>query len=585
MSTKAFELESSIKIDSDKVLKGLKDVDKQVNETGKGMDKMEGKSGGLGKALGGLGKTIASTFALGKIKNFTDECIQGINKQIQVETKLQNNLMATGKATQSNVNDLKDYASHLQKVGVIGDEVGMAGMAQLATFNLTSASIKTLSDGMYNLAVNQKGVNATQEDMMGYANMIGKAMQGQATALTRVGVTMNEHQKKIIETGTEQEKASVIAEVLKNNYGNLNEEIANTPEGKAAQLANDFGDLKELMGNLLLPIVSELVGWLQNLVNWFNNLSPGMQNAVMIGGLIVALLPSVIGLISGLVTIFTALTPVTAGATVATGGFGLAIGGATIPIWAIILAIGALIGIGVLLWQNWDTLSEKSSEAWSKITSSFSEFDAFLTGIFTTDWTQSFGSFGNVMNAFMQNINNIWSSIKRIFRGIIDFVAGVFTGDWSRAWQGIVNIFGGIMDGLGAVIKAPLNTVIGLINMAIDGLNSISFTAPDWVPFVGGKHFGVNLPKINYLYTGGVFDKPTLLGQNTVVGDKYQGQGSQREWVLPDKLLRETVSQEVRKAIESLKIEMDGRQVGKVLARYQDEFKKYNRGRKPEEAY
>ena len=66
---------------------------------------------------------------------------------------------------------------------------------------------------------------------------------------------------------------------------------------------------------------------------------------------------------------------------------------------------------------------------------------------------------------------------------------------------------------------------------------------------------------------------------------KYQGQGSQREWVLPDKLLRETVSQEVRKAIESLKIEMDGRQVGKVLARYQDEFKKYNRGRKPEEAY
>ena len=65
------------------------------------------------------------------------------------------------------------------------------------------------------------------------------------------------------------------------------------------------------------------------------------------------------------------------------------------------------------------------------------------------------------------------------------------------------------MSGLGSVIKAPLNSVIGLINMAIDGLNKISFTTPDWIPGIGGKHFGVNIAKMPYLAKGGIVDKPT----------------------------------------------------------------------------
>lgn len=157
MATDAFLLEGKITLDSKEVLNGLDKVDKKAKDTGDTMDGVGGKSNKFGSVLKGLGGTIASTFALGKIKSFADECVAGANVQIMAETKLQNNLMATGKATKANVDELKSYASQLQKVGVIGDEVGMAGMAQLATFNLTSDSIKTLSDGMYNLAVNQKG--------------------------------------------------------------------------------------------------------------------------------------------------------------------------------------------------------------------------------------------------------------------------------------------------------------------------------------------------------------------------------------------------------------------------------------------
>lgn len=109
---------------------------------------------------------------------------------------------------------------------------------------------------------------------------------------------------------------------------------------------------------------------------------------------------------------------------------------------------------------------------------------------------------------FGVTVKDVLDAVKRIFSGIIDFVAGVFTGDWSRAWQGVVNIFGGIMDGLGSVIKAPLNGVIWLINQAISGLNKIK--VPDWVPSWLGGGKGINIPQIPYLARGGIIDSPTL---------------------------------------------------------------------------
>lgn len=105
-------------------------------------------------------------------------------------------------------------------------------------------------------------------------------------------------------------------------------------------------------------------------------------------------------------------------------------------------------------------------------------------------------------------VKEVLDAVKRIFSGIIDYITGVFTGDWSRAWQGVVNIFGGIMDGLGAVIKAPLNGVIWLINQAISGLNKIK--VPDWVPSWLGGGQGINIPQIPYLARGGIIDSPTL---------------------------------------------------------------------------
>lgn len=202
-------------------------------------------------------------------------------------------------------------------------------------------------------------------------------------------------------------------------------------------------------------------------------------------------------------------------ATAATTALGGAIAFLTSPIGIAIAAIAAIIAIGISLYKNWDFIKAKAIEIWGNIKDIFNNFKAWLRNVFQTDWSNCFGSLGNLLNMFFRNVSNIFGGVKQIFGGIIDFIAGVFTGNWERAWHGVINIFKGIFNMLGGIAKAPLNAVIGLVNMCIDGLNKISFTAPDWVPFVGGKHFGVNLPKIPYLAKGGIVDSATL----AVVGE------------------------------------------------------------------
>lgn len=121
--------------------------------------------------------------------------------------------------------------------------------------------------------------------------------------------------------------------------------------------------------------------------------------------------------------------------------------------------------------------------------------------------------FTAVLGAAIQAIQPIVQSLISIFQGLINFITGVFSGSWSSAWSGVVQVFGGLWDGLVAIVKAPINAVIGLINGAINALNSISVTIPDWVPIVGGNTFGINIPNIPMLATGGFTDGVSIAGE------------------------------------------------------------------------
>lgn len=119
----------------------------------------------------------------------------------------------------------------------------------------------------------------------------------------------------------------------------------------------------------------------------------------------------------------------------------------------------------------------------------------------------------SVLGSAIEGIKPIVEALTSVFQGLIDFITGVFSGNWSQAWSGVVQVFGGLWDGLVGIVKAPINAVIGLINKAIGALNGISVTIPDWVPLVGGNTFGINIPTIPMLATGGFTDGVSIAGE------------------------------------------------------------------------
>lgn len=286
-----------------------------------------------------------------------------------------------------------------------------------------------------------------------------------------------------------------------------------------------FNVLADIVNNSLVPIASfiadtlapvinallDVIGWVFDKINSFLSWLDGEGNGILTG--VVDALLAFGGawlVVSEGIKIFTALQGVMALVQSAAGLLSAAIAFLVSPMGLVTVAIGAVILIGYQLYKHWDELSAKAKETWDSIKNKFQEFKDWLGNIFATDWAQKFGFFGEIANSFLHVISSVWSSIKQVFSGIIDFIAGVFTGNWSRAWQGVVNIFGGIMSGLGAVMKAPLNAVIGIINGAISGINSIHVDIPDWVPGLGGRSFGPHLSRIPYLAKGGIVDQPTL---------------------------------------------------------------------------
>ena len=84
-----------------------------------------------------------------------------------------------------------------------------------------------------------------------------------------------------------------------------------------------------------------------------------------------------------------------------------------------------MVGAIIILWNKSETFRQFVLNMWEQIKIKFQEFKDWLTGIFTVDWSNSFGMFGNVINAFLQNVKNVWDSIKRIFEGVIQFVKKV----------------------------------------------------------------------------------------------------------------------------------------------------------------
>ena len=192
----------------------------------------------------------AAQRSFGQLQSLMGDLSKSYQQQEIAETQLTTVMRQRMGATDDEIASIKQLASEQQKLGVIGDEVQLAGAQQVATFLKEKSSIETLLPAMNNLLAQQHGVNSSTTDAVSVANLMGKAMQGQVSALTRVGITFSEAEAQVLKYGTESERAAVLAQVITNNVGDMNAQLAATDSGKQAQLANKIGDIKEQLGAL-----------------------------------------------------------------------------------------------------------------------------------------------------------------------------------------------------------------------------------------------------------------------------------------------------------------------------------------------
>ena len=229
-------------------------------------------------------------------------------------------------------------------------------------------------------------------------------------------------------------------------------------------MANDLDTVAEKMTELVTLMAPQKETFLDGLVSSvgvFNTLARGRQN---IEDITKTINESTKNTNNSFFSIIKTLIPnslesfrlLSSGITKAFSGINVALNGSTL-IWGVLIT-AVIAGIALII-ANWDSIkadlatvgewlntnvlqpvvnfftgvtdwiSTKVQECMTFVQNIFAGISEFMQGVFAKDWTEQFGAFGNVLNAFFANVENVWNAVKSIFSGIVSFVKNVFAGD------------------------------------------------------------------------------------------------------------------------------------------------------------
>lgn len=293
-------------------------------------------------AINGLRDTMAGLTA-------SYNAVQQANTQL---TTVMRQRMA---ATEEDIKKVNEIIGAQSKLGVIGGTIQKTGAQQIATFLKEKGTLEQLIPAMNDLLAQQKGLNATQEDARSVANLMGKAMTGQTSALRRVGITFSEAQENIMKYGTEQQRAAMLAQIITDNVGHMNAQLGKTDAGQLKQAEMQFAAIKVQIGELVSKWLPKITFAAQALtiVNSMISLGNSIKGATMVianfgittkavNAVCIGFRASVVGL--------TAVTRV----------MQAAFTGATIGATTLKVAIKSLListGVGVAVWALTEAIS------------------------------------------------------------------------------------------------------------------------------------------------------------------------------------------------------------------------------------
>ena len=434
-------------------------------------------------------------------------------------------MMNVSGTTKSQVQDLIEYGDALELCTTIEGDATMAGASQLATFQLSADTIKTLLPAFQDLAVAQYGVNVSQEQMIQSGNLIGKVMNGSTGALTKAGVSFTEAQEKILKTGTESEKAAALVEVLNKNFGGLAQEMAKTDEGRIRQLKNAWGSVKDEVGFAVLPAVSEVVKYLSDHIPQIRSavttgmgaissafkvvwgvakevfgsmklliqenegkfiyianaaipwLSRALKVAAWAASLFVKHWKIVVG-IKGSISIFKKVTGIIGTVKkviykvkMAILDIGIATMSVSPVVIGVIAGIGLLVAAGIAVYKNWDTIKAKAAEVWGAIS----------------------GFFGGIGSWFADK----WSAVKT---GAVECWSAVKS-KASECWENVKAVSGTLLEAAKTNVSEKLTAIKAAYDNHGGGLKGAAYAAMEGVK----QYYTLGFDFINNV-TGGKLD-------------------------------------------------------------------------------
>ena len=314
--------------------------------------------------------------------------------------------------------------------------------------------------------------------------------------------------------------------------------------------------------------------------------------ALAIGGTLGVTLAGIAALIAGVALIIQGVISylndpswenfgtILAGIAIVVGAVLLLIGGIPALITGIILLVAA---IGLAIYKHWDEVKAVLGKVgqWiydnvivpvgnfikACIDSIISNFK-FLLSIAEGIFTAVLGVIIAPFQVLWDTVKNVFNGVKTILQGILTVFKGIFTGDMKTVLSGFKQIFKGVFDSLWSIAKAPLNLIIKGINALIKGANKIHFDMPNWVPGIGGKTFGINIPQIPLLAKGGIISQPTQAIIGEAGREAVVPLENNMEWldILADKLANKIGTS------RPTNVYLDGRLIQRQIAKKNEQF-------------
>ena len=256
-----------------KATKSVKNMDRQLEKAGNQIKAFGNKVKSGMKTVAKWGAIGFGALTAGAVL-FAKQSIDAAKDQVRIEKLLETTMKRTSNASKEQIQAIKDEASALQNVGIVGDEVALAGANQLAVYGLRSDQIKKLMPNLNDMIAKEKGLNGTQEDAVAMADVIGKAMNGKTKGLLKYGVSLTAAEEKLFKTMKQEQRMEFISKKLNESIGGTNKALRETDEGKIVAAKNAWGDMKEEVGKKLLP-------YLGKFAEWFETKIPAIQNFIL----------------------------------------------------------------------------------------------------------------------------------------------------------------------------------------------------------------------------------------------------------------------------------------------------------------